>query len=252
MKFTLTVAFILALCCLDQATYAQSPTPTPAIDFSDVAKPHVYRWRADDPQCRNYLRDGALVTSIKTPEAHLVITLLDDSPVGDLKNYFIFHVLILNTGAQSFDLRPEAISGDVLDQQERFTGTVSALTPIEVAHKISKYGSSFFRLRPMHTTVGTVTDSQGNTATVRTYEVDRAAEAAQAQIDAARAAHQAERASETYDLALKANTVFPGRDVDGVVFFEKKRVTSKGGLIFKLPLGDIAFEIPFGRARTRK
>lgn len=58
------------------------------------------------------------------------------------------------------------------------------------------------------------------------------------------------RGVQTYGLALKPCDLFKDDEAVGVVFFEKKKALSDDGLLLRIPLGGVTFEIPFGKART--
>lgn len=241
-------AIFLALSLFLQTSQAQTP-----IDFSDVAKPlvqqKVYRWDVSNPNCKNYTKNDALITTMDTPEAHIWVTLLPPASAKDLKKYLILSVMIINKGGRAFNVEPKKITLTVLGKK---SFTLSALPLEEVLKKIRKHGSSsfFIGLRPTRTATATVTDPQGNVSSVAVRVPDTETEAAEERADAELRARQQSRANETYDLGLKANTLFKDQDAMGAIFFDKKKAVTDGGFILNIPLGDFAFEIPFGKARS--
>jgi hypothetical protein len=252
MRRVAAVFTLLIVAACAPASAQEKPPDKPTIDFSDVAKPKMYRWEAANQNCTNYTRNDALVTTIDTPEAHLIVTILPRAIAKDLQKFLIFDVMIFNKGERAFTVEPSKITLSVLGKQISIVPTL----PLDVVTRsIQKHGSPSFLaglFRPTRTATATVTDPHGNVSTVNVRVPDEAAEAEQARAEAERAARQQNRAGDTYDLGLKANTVFKGQDVAGVIFFEKKKALSDGGLILNIPLGDFTFEIPFGKARTGK
>jgi hypothetical protein len=249
----LVLASVLAFAVMCYPTLAQDAKPSePRIDFSDAAKPKVYRWDANDPSCSNYKRDDTLVTVMTTPEAEIVVYLLPPTTSGDLKKYFIFAVVIYNKGERSFTVEPRNITATVLGKKAT---TLQTIPLDEVTKAISKHGSPSFLaglFRPTKAGTITTTDARGNTSTTVVRVPDEEAEAEREAAEAERREKQGDRATQTYDLGLKANTVFKGEDVDGVIFFDMKKILSDGGFILNIPLGSFSFEIPFGKARTGK
>lgn len=221
------------------------------LSASVSAQQRIVKWDASDPNSRNYVRDGRLVTIIDAPEAELYVMLLP-APAKDLEKFLIFYVAVLNKTDHSFTIYPNNISINVLDKKPR---TLAILPFEEVARKIANSGAPAFWhrfFRPTRAVTATVYDSNGNYTTAVVRIPDTAAEEAQSQAEAERRAQQSSRVDQTESIALKANTLSKGDITDGVIFFEKKKALSDDGLILSIPLGDATFEMPFGKARTGK
>ncbi|HEX8096436.1 MAG TPA: hypothetical protein VF507_00310, partial [Pyrinomonadaceae bacterium] len=132
-------------------------------------------------------------------------------------------------------LDPEKVAKDVL-KRGRFSGVLAA----------------FFAGMATRRSTAVARDSQGNTATVVVTEPDRAAQRRADENARARAENNRARANAVLTESLKENTVFEGKEVNGWVFFEKKKYESGVFRILIPGNPSTVFEFPFEKSSKER
>ncbi|HEX8396395.1 MAG TPA: hypothetical protein VF644_03045 [Pyrinomonadaceae bacterium] len=240
------ILLITILLCAAGSIFAQDSTPQTAAQ----ATKKVIRWGSpDSPKncCRNYMRDGRLVTVYDDEKVNFLLVL--DAVVE--KKYVVVEIYFLNKTEQPFTVYPDKFS-------LRFPAPENKVYPAipaeDVAKKMEKRGLFRFALAgalagmATKQSTATVRDNNGNRAEVVVTEPDRAA-----QQNVQRNAHDQRASNEVManavrSLSLTANTLFKDQIASGLLFFKKEKLPS--GLIVSFELDGVTYEIPYGTERV--
>lgn len=224
---------------LTGAASAQTQTPT------------VVNWRNGAPNSDVILRNGRGLLILHQAGLSVVVNLEVRRPRQ------VVIVYVRNGTGQRIELVPSEMNFELADLDG---GTFVYQDPDKVAasiRRVSPWAYLFVGMAGMATqqshTPGTVNMPGGNTAFINstTTAPDTAArERAIDNLNEARAAKEV-AASKVQDVALRENTVLPGEEVWGYVFFcppkHYSKAYGKGKLeaVLRVPVGDYVFEFPF-------
>ena len=216
----------------------------------------VHTWSSTDPNCTSALSDGRTVRMIRANGLAVLAAIWDN---GSKTQAFVG---VKNDTAANVDVRPETFQLVVSAPKYR---TLAYQDPDKMAKSIQRsanWRSAFAGLGSLSqqqtistsTTSGTATVSgTGGTATgtyngttmTTTSQPDNAArERAAAQVNQIRTGAATAVAS-LQSAALRANTIFPGQQMIGAVFFEHESRIQEATLT--VVVGNDSFVIPFER-----
>jgi hypothetical protein len=234
----LLLTFILAA----PAAFAQNPPEK---------QPLVITWDKDNPGCDQIFIEGMKYRIIKHDGLTVVANIFEE------KDYLIAHVGVFNGSKDRVLVSPEASSLTVWKDAKKqdATETFAPIPAEKVAQKVANRGrwaralmafggatatttqtttesGSVIATGPGGTATGTYSGS--STTTVPDYEARRRAERATADS----AARAGARADAVMGAALRANTVFPDKNVIGEIYFQRKKFELG---YFALRIGDVSY-----------
>lgn len=249
-------ALVLLLFVSGNILIAQSQSAAPAQSPTNVR--WNVRWQEGSQGSDKLLSDGAVV-KILTANGVTVSASLKDTGWKQRAD-----IMITNNSEQRFDVIPETFTLDVVTPKRK---SLAYQAPEKLAKSLNRraqwaaalsaFGGSLAtqQSRSTSSTEGTVhaTDNSGNSAS-GTYSGTTTTTTTSPDYFARQRANEQgnnalRNAGDTidyiYKVSLKPNTVMPGKDVFGAVYFERDSKAETA--ILKIPVGDLIFEFPLGR-----
>jgi hypothetical protein len=180
----------------------------------------------------------------------------------DTGKYFRVDLAILNTSAANFDVLPAMFSITETAPKEKIFAYVDVGKIISSAQNRTAWANAFAAagagMQRQQTTTnatsyGTVNvnssdgtyanGSYNGSSTSTTSAPDYAAQARANEAIRQRNSVLAVQSSQLSDAALRSNTVLPGQNVSGCVFFERKGKAKS--VVLAVPIGDRILQFPF-------
>lgn len=229
----------------------------------DAARVTTVRWEEGVERSDLILRDGVPFKILEQDDVTVIAS------IRDVGKRFRVDVYIYNGGSQRFEIYPERASFVMTSPK------VKALEYVpmdKIARSIKRKAAWAAALAGMGAnateTVTATTTSSGTVTATDAKSFDRSTasysghatttatvpdyEARAASREAVREIHEqaSARLAELSDVALQANTLLPGEEVEGSVFFQKNGDIRSG--VVTIPAGAWAFEFPVTLAKVKK
>ncbi len=221
----------------------------------------VHTWSATDPNCTAALSDGRTVRMIRANGLAVLAAIWDNGSKTQA------YIGIKNSTIANVDVRPETFQLVVAAPKYRM---LAYQDPDQMAKSIRRSagwkagltsglgGMAQKQTTSTSTTEGTATVSGPGGAASGTYNGTTMTTSSQPDYEARqRAAEKADRiraeannaASNLQSTALRANTIIPGHQIIGAVFFEHEKHIQKATLT--VVVGNDSFVIPFERVTSK-
>lgn len=206
----------------------------------------IKSWTGGAECCDNWIDKGKLITTYKDENVDYIAILEFDD------DYIVFIIGIQNLSKQRILIDPSKFS---IRMSAPVNKTFYALDAEAVAKKFQKRGSfrlalaGIFAGMATSQSTATITDNRGNRSNVVVTEPNRQAIENVRQKRIEQEEKNQNKAAVVRAVALPMQTLFPGEEVRGIVFFERKKVSN--GSIVQFAIGDTTYEIPYGEERTK-
>jgi hypothetical protein len=216
------------------------------------------RWQEGAESSDKFISDGAVV-KVLTVGGVTVSASLQDTGWKMRAD-----IMITNRSGQRFDVLPETFTLEVIAPKSKslayqspdklaksiyrkarwsvaLTMVAGSLATQQSTSKSSAQGSVYATDNTGNLGYGTYKGNSTTTTTFPDYAArERADEQARNIIQSA-----ADAIDYIYRVSLKANTLMPGRDIFGAVYFERDKKAE--GVVLTIPVGNTIFEFPFGK-----
>lgn len=234
----------------------------PAMAFGQDASPDagvrstVVSWGPAAPGSDRLLKDGLVIAVLVRDSIAAAISIVRSD------NQMWANVSISNSSQRRLDIDPSTFTLEVAEPNRKH---LPYLDPERLARSIRRraaWGAALTEIAGEMATTETETEAETNvraqardnegyraqgtarsTTTVTTVTRDEQARA-RAAADAERiTATAATKASDLVNRALRANTLMPGDEIGGVVFFERDRRARL--VVLRVPVGELVYEFPY-------
>lgn len=209
-----------------------------------VTAQNPLRWQQGSPQSDSIIVDGSEIRIINTEKLSIAASLI-------VKKHWIPHVLVTleNRSDARLLIDPAIWTLNVVTPDER---VLASKEPEKLARSLERRGVWSSALSEAGASLAktqstaTVQNSDGTTSTATITTPDTAARARAAANSREQRATLDSVAAYVRQSSLRMNTLLPGQQVTGIVWFEDKKYDE---VILKIIIGDAVYEFPFSKKK---